>query len=114
MGGEVFEIDRGTAELTGEFLSVFEGSAADGNIGDPATGKCLRGGGADFAGAEEEDAALIEVPEDAVGEIGGDIADADMAAIDAGLTAGGFGGLKAFSKRRLRTGPTDWAVLARA
>ena len=57
---EVFEIDRSTAELTGDF-ERFQGSAADRNIGDPATGKCLRGGSADFAGAEEEYAALIEV-----------------------------------------------------
>ena len=104
LSGEVFEIDRSTAELTGEFLSVFEGSAADRNIGDPATGKCLRGGGADFAGAEEEYAALIEVPEDAVGEIGGDVTDADMAAIDAGLTACGFGGLETFFKEAAEDG----------
>ena len=85
-------------------MSVFESPAADRDIGDPATGKCLRGGSTDFAGAEEEYAALVEASEDAVGEIGGDVADTDMAAIDTGLATGGFGGLKAFFKEAAEDG----------
>ena len=60
--------------------------AVDGDIGDTAVFESMCGQ-PDFAGSQEQHAAVFELAEDTAGEVDRDVADTDLAAGDARLSA---------------------------
>ena len=58
----------------------------------------------DLAGSEQEHAAVFEPAEDTTGQVNRDIADADLAAGNAGLGTCGLGGLEALFKQAVEYG----------
>lgn len=73
-----------------------EGTVGDGDVVTAFEAEGLDGGFGDFAGADDEDAGVMEVIEHAEGEVSGDAADGDLAVADGCIGTDPFYGLEAF------------------
>ena len=107
----LFEGQGARAERGGEFHRALEISTGNGERSGAAALESLGGFFSDVARAEQQNARGFEVAENVLGEIDGDIGDADLADGDRRLRAYVFGGLKRFLENAVEDGAGGLASL---